>query len=330
VILTVTLNLALDVTYLLPGAPALGEVNRVSRVAARAGGKGVNVARVLGGETVVMGFAGGRTGDAVRAELRAAELVDETVMIVGETRRTVVVHAPGAEPTGFWEPGPEITAAEWFALVDRFRELAATASAVVLAGSLPAGVPEDAYAVLAGAAPCPVVVDAEGEPLRRALAARPAVVAPNRAELATLAPGVEPLVGAGVLRDLGAESVVVSMGAEGLLAVTPEGAWRAAPPERVSGNPTGAGDAATAALVAGLVEGAPWPDRLADAVALSAAAVHGELAGDVDRAAYARYREVVKAVPAGPPADPSRPPADPSRRPADPEGPPGPAGPSAP
>jgi tagatose 6-phosphate kinase len=297
VILTVTLNLALDVTYFLDAAPRLGEVNRVTRVAARAGGKGVNVARVLGREAVVLGFLGGRTGDAVRAELLAAELVDETIGIVGDTRRTVVVHVPGGEPTGFWEPGPVISDAEWAALLRRFEELASSASAVVLSGSLPTGIPDDAYAQLISRSAAPVIVDAEGEPLRHALAARPAVAAPNRDELASLAPGVEPLVGAGVLRDLGAEAVVVSMGAEGLLAVTPDGAWRAAPPERVSGNPTGAGDAATAALAAGLVEGTPWPERLADAAALSAAAVHGELAGDIDQDAYARYRATVKAEP---------------------------------
>jgi tagatose 6-phosphate kinase len=141
-ILTVTLNLALDVTYFVDAAPRLGEVNRVARVAARAGGKGVNVARVLGGEAVVCGFVGGRTGDAVRADLRAAGLVDETVGIVGETRRTVVVQASGAEPTGFWEPGPSVSAAEWETFVARFRELAGSAAAVVLAGSLPAGAPE--------------------------------------------------------------------------------------------------------------------------------------------------------------------------------------------
>jgi tagatose 6-phosphate kinase len=282
----------------------MGEVNRVSRVAARAGGKGVNVARVLtalGEEAVVMGFAGGRDGDAVKAELRAAGLVDETVGIVGDTRRTVVVHPPGEEPTGFWEPGPRVSEGEWAAFVEAFGRLAGDADAVVLSGSLPSGLGDDAYAALIRAArDVPVVVDASGEPLRLAIGAGPAVAKPNRDELATLAPGVEPLIGAQALRDAGADAVVVSMGADGLLGVTADGAWRATPPEPITGNPTGAGDAAAAALVAGLVAGTPWPDRLADAVALSAAAVHGELAGDVDLDAYQRYRRTVKAAPARP------------------------------
>ncbi len=75
---------------------------------------------------------------------------------------------------------------------------------------------------------------------------------------------------------------MVSLGAAGMTAFTPEGAWRAAPPARIVGNPTGSGDAAAAALVAGAVAGAPWPDRLRDAVALSAAAVLQATAGSVD------------------------------------------------
>ncbi|CAM5705748.1 hypothetical protein SALBM311S_06277 [Streptomyces alboniger] len=87
-------------------------------------------------------------------------------------------------------------------------------------------------------------------------------------------------------RRRGAQAVVASLGAKGLLAVTPEGRWRAAPPAHVHGNPTGAGDSAVAGLLSGLVEKLPWPDRLARAVALSAATVLAPVAGEFDRGAY--------------------------------------------
>ena len=281
-----------------------GEVNRVDAVTARAGGKGVNVARVLGAlghDAVVTGLAGGLTGDAVRADLAAAGLADATVPITGESRRTVVVDEAGGAPTGFWEPGPEVDPIEWTAFVDAYRGLLADARAVVLAGSLPRGVATGTYAgliELARDAGVPAVLDADGEPLRAALGARPAIAKPNRSELDALATGAEPQEGAERLRAAGCESVVVSLGADGLLAVTPGGSWRAVPPEDVTGNPTGAGDAAVAALTAGLAAGTSWPERLADAAALSAAAVHAPVAGDFDAAAYARYREAVRAVPA--------------------------------
>ena len=80
--------------------------------------------------------------------------------------------------------------------------------------------------------------------------------------------------------------MVASLGAEGLVAATPEGRWRATPPARVHGNPTGAGDSVCAGLLSGLVERLPWPDRLARAVALSAATVPTPTAGEFDRTAY--------------------------------------------
>jgi tagatose 6-phosphate kinase len=71
-----------------------------------------------------------------------------------------------------------------------------------------------------------------------------------------------------------------------MLAVAEEGVWRALPPGRLSGNPTGAGDSAVAGLLSGVVEGLPWPRRLARAVALSAATVVAPAAGEYDRAVY--------------------------------------------
>jgi tagatose 6-phosphate kinase len=297
VIVTVTLNLALDVTYRVPEV-RVHSVNRVSAIAQRAGGKGVNVARVLhalGHESLVCGLAGGHTGDAVRVDLTTAGLACALAPIAGETRRTLaVVDEAHGDATGFWEPGPHVAGAEWRAFLDSYDASLSDAEAVVLCGSLPPGVPPDAYADLcrrAAAAGVPAVLDADGEALRLGLAGRPELVKPNRDELARVAGGVDPVAGAEALLDAGAGAVVVSDGHEGLVAVTKEGRWQAAPPERVQGNPTGAGDAAVAALTVGLVRGLSWPDRLADAAALSAAAVGAPLAGDFDAELYGRYRK---------------------------------------
>ena len=126
-ILAVCLNLALDLTYrvdaLRPGA-----TNRVGEVFERAGGKAVNVARVLdalGHDAVVMGFAGGRVGEAVVDELDDAGLAHELVPIAGQTRRTLIVREDaGGEPTGISESGPDISASEWAAFRDRIRRAA--------------------------------------------------------------------------------------------------------------------------------------------------------------------------------------------------------------
>ncbi|MFB6990332.1 MULTISPECIES: 1-phosphofructokinase family hexose kinase [unclassified Streptomyces] len=309
-ILTVTLNTALDLTY---GVPELvpHASHRVSDMSERPGGKGLNVARVLsalGHDTVVTGFAGGTTGAVLRELLAApaprdtdptaatgtapavAPITDALVAVAGNTRRTIaVVDRATGDTTQLNEPGPLVSADEWAALLGRYEELLTGADAVALCGSLPPGIHVGAYAELvrlARAADVPVLLDTSGEPLRRGIAARPDLIKPNADELAQLTGSREPLRATRDARRRGAHGVVASLGPDGMLAVTPDGVWQASPPAKVRGNPTGAGDSAVAGLLSGLVEGLGWPDRLRRAVALSTATVLSPTAGDFDRAAY--------------------------------------------
>jgi tagatose 6-phosphate kinase len=295
VILTVTLNAALDLTYRVP-ALVPGASHRASLAGTRAGGKGINVARVLhalGHETMVTGLAGGDTGQAIRADLAAAGIREALVEPAAAARRTVTVMSEQDDATtAFNETGPRLSIEDWTEFTARYHELAARADVVVLSGSLPPGLPDHAYAQLIGTATTPAILDASGAPLLAGVAAGPRVIKPNADEVAVT--GVtDPLDAARRLREQGAGAVVASRGADGLLAVTGDGSWRAAPPEPLRGNPTGAGDACVAALAAGLAAGTPWPELLADAVALSAAAVAGPLAGDVDLATYRRLAPLV-------------------------------------
>ncbi|MFQ6141563.1 1-phosphofructokinase family hexose kinase [Streptomyces seoulensis] len=294
-ILTVTLNTAVDITYRVPSLRPHAS-HRVREVTERPGGKGVNVARVLaalGHEVTVTGFAGGPTGGELRDRLAALpRITDALVPVAGPTRRTVaVVDERSGDTTQLNEPGPLVTAAEWSAFQDAYEDLLGPASAVALCGSLPPGLPVGAYAGLvrtARAANVPVLLDTSGEALRRGIAGRPDVVKPNADELAELTGFHDPLRATQDARRRGARTVVASLGAEGLLAHTPEGLWRAAPPARVQGNPTGAGDSMVAGLLSGLVENLPWPDRLARAIALATATVLSPTAGEFDLPAYER------------------------------------------
>ncbi|MCR6490372.1 1-phosphofructokinase family hexose kinase [Amycolatopsis sp. OK19-0408] len=299
-IVTVTPNTALDVTYtvdeLRPGA-----VHRAREVRHRAGGKGVNVARVLhalGVDVRAVVTAGGATGTAVAADLAAAGLAADVVPIAGETRRTTTILGSGGA-TLLNEPGPELGSAEWTALaaaVARSRP-----EVLVCSGSLPPGAPADAYGRLLASCPSgsgpPAtwlsILDTSGPALLTGLAGKPTVVKPNIEELREVTGLEDPVAAATELRRAGAGAVVVSLGAEGLLAVTPAGTWQATPSTALTGNSTGAGDAVVAALALGLSRREPWPELLRRAVALSGAAVLGPLAGDVDLAHYHRERELV-------------------------------------
>jgi len=298
-ILVVSLNPALDVTHHVAGVDWSG-VNRPQEVSTAPGGKGLNVARTLralGAGVRVAGLAGGVTGEAVAAGLAAAGVPGAFAPIAGQTRRTFAVVDTSRHDTAlFNEPGPVVTVGEYHEFLVLYENSLAGCDAVVLSGSLPPGLPEDSYAGLAAraaAAAVPVILDAGGGALRRGLAAGPAIVKPNLPELQAAVR--RPLDGraavaaaAAELRAEGAHAVVVSLGHEGLLAVTGEGTWHAAPPAHVAGNPTGAGDAVVAGLAHGLVLGRPWAQRLRHAVALGTACVAAPAAGQFADADYQR------------------------------------------
>ncbi|HEY2672741.1 MAG TPA: 1-phosphofructokinase family hexose kinase [Rugosimonospora sp.] len=305
-ILTVTLNTALDVTYEVP-ALRPGGVHRVAGMHERPGGKGINVARVLHElrePVIATGLLGGGTGESIRTLL--GNLRHSFVDIAGPSRRTTTV-VDGSSATGFWEPGPEVSTEEWERFVVHFGALLKVARVAVLSGSLPPGLPADAYARLievARAAEVPVVLDTSGEPLAAGIAAGPDIVKPNAHELATMSgmavgvfePGAvdlaeaEALAAADAVRGASRTAVVASLGRYGMVASTPAGRWHARPASALDGNPTGAGDAAVAALVRGLAYRLPWPQRLADAIGLSGAAVLAPVAGAMSLSDYQKLR----------------------------------------
>jgi tagatose 6-phosphate kinase len=303
VILIVALNPALDITHHVPGVDWSG-VNRPTAVHARPGGKGLNVARTLrsiGAEVLVVGLAGGVTGESVTSALSELGVPAAFTPIAGQTRRTfTVVDADRRHAALFNEPGPPVAPGEYAKFRVMYENALAASRAVVLSGSLPQCLSPGTYAELsatATAAGVPTLLDTHGEALLRGAAARPAIVKPNLAELEVLAGrrlstphGADKravALAAQELRAAGPEAVVVSLGADGLWAATDAGSWLAVPPAGVAGNPTGAGDAVAAGLVHGLVLGRSWEERLRHAVALGTASVAAPAAGEFSRADYA-------------------------------------------
>lgn len=292
-ILTVTPNAALDVTYEVD-ALTRHTSHRVRAVTERAGGKGINVASVLaqlGHDVVVTGCAGGATGARIRKDLDARGITHSFADSDGETRRTLtVVSTSEGDATVFNEPGPVQSPRSWQRLLEHVGDLVVEtgATVVVLSGSLPPGFPPDAYASLVRLcrdAGTLVILDADGEPLRLGLSAGPDLVKPNRSELARATGADDVPGGVEALRALGARDVVVSAGPEGLTWYAADGtAVRARLDAALQGNPTGAGDAVVAALAAGLADGRSRHLVVREAVAWSAAAVLQPVAGAVDRA----------------------------------------------
>ena len=300
-ILTITLNPAMDITHRVARLD-VGGTNRVSDVTEQPGGKGVNVSRVLhqlGHPTVASGLLAGATGEQLRTGLRGQGIAEDFFDSgsTSGTRRTVtIVSGEAGQATVLNEPGPEAGSVDWLALFRHLSALIATAELVVLTGSLPPAVPADAYGQLAAAAAAravPVIVDAGGPALLHALTARPDLIKPNSDELAAATGSRDAVAGGRELVRAGAQRVVVSAGADGMTGLDAVAAWHASPPSLTAVNPTGAGDAAVAALAVGLLAGDDWEGLLRRATAWSAAAVMEPHAGLVDAARADAYASSV-------------------------------------
>jgi tagatose 6-phosphate kinase len=286
VIVTVTLNPALHVGY-QANRVSRGGANPVRRVTYRAGGRGLAVARVLhtfGHDVVAAGLAGGGAGEVIRAELARAGVATQFTWITGESRRVLeVADESDGTVTTFSEPAPYITTEELGRLAADYRSLMADATAAVLCGSLPDGLPAETYGSLASYAAeagVPVVLDAPGSALRHAVSRRPALVIPG-----TEADDPAALVAAG------ARAVAILSGT-GVRAITGEGEWSA----ELAGQRTVAAtrDAMVAGFVPGIALSWSWPDTLAHAVALAASS---DRAGNVDLEAYERLLPRVSVMP---------------------------------
>ncbi len=295
-IVVVCLNPAVDLTLrvsqLVPGRS-----HRSAPGSRRAGGKGTNVARVLrrlGQDVRLIAPVGGESGAEFVRDLDG--VVELQPIAVHSPTRCCVAIVDDTDATVVNETGSALAAEQLHELEQAVVTAAAPGDVVVLSGSLPPGLPDDTYARLLDALPgVRAVVDTSGPALTGCLRARPAVVAPNLHEVrAALArPDLSARDAATALRELGACAAVVSDGPAGVVAATGTDVWVAAPPRVVRGNPTGAGDAVTAALAAGLARDLGWAQLLAGAVAVSAAAVAWPVAGGFDDAVR---REVEAAV----------------------------------
>ena len=184
-ILTVTLNTAIDKTLAVPNF-RLGRRHRTVDQTTMPGGKGVNVARVLktlGAPVIATGLAGGATGTRLVDQLTQFSVLSDFVRIREESRtNTAVIDPTTGEQTEINERGPAVSEQEIELFVDKLLYLARGASVCVFAGSLPRNVEIDVYAGLIRelkrmGVTC--VVDTDGDPLRRAVRAEPDVISPN-------------------------------------------------------------------------------------------------------------------------------------------------------
>ena len=259
-IYTITLNPALD-HFLDVDRLRVDDANRVRSECLYAGGKGIDVSRAirhLGGDSMALGFIGGHNGRVMVEMLKAEGVTTYFTPIAQETRRDIVIcTAKGAAQTMLNARGPLVTAGEWKEFVTHLGLLELRDAYVVVAGSLPRGVPMDAYGQivrLVQGRGARVILDADGPCFKAGLRAGPFAIKPNVNELRRLTGRPlrterEMILAASELNRKGVDIVMVSRGRQGLLAVSREGSYRAVPPPVRVKSTVGAGDSMVAGFV---------------------------------------------------------------------------------
>jgi 1-phosphofructokinase/tagatose 6-phosphate kinase len=296
VIVTVTLNAAIDRTLMVPNFQR-GQRHRASSSLTLPGGKGINVARALkalGVPVVATGLVGGVTGNRIVEALTAEAVLNDFVRIEGESRTsTAVVDPAGGTYTEINEWGPAVQPRELEALLEKLRYLSQGAEYVVFSGSLPRDVPFSFYADAIhelARRHVPVALDTDNEPLRLGVEAEPFLVSPNQAE-------AESLVGQEfhddedfrlaleAIHDLGARNVLITTDTGCVASLRTERApqsFRATAPRLEPVSTVGSGDALLAGYLAARHAGRSCQEALRAAVAAGAASTLEVGAGRFD------------------------------------------------
>lgn len=293
-IVTVTANPSIDRTVTLPSPLTRGAVHRVTSVTNQAGGKGVNVAKVLtmaGVDALAVLPAG--PNDPLLTALQLAAVPYRIVPTGDPARTNLTITEPDGTTTKINEPGAALDGQTLDALTRAVLDTAEGADWVVMSGSLPPGVPASWYGdvtALLTAMDCRVAVDTSDAPLAALVGSldrgAPDLIKPNAEELASvlgLSPesledavtqgNPEPVVAAArQLVDRGIGAVLATLGAAGAVLVDRNGAWMATPPPIVPRSTVGAGDSSLAGYLRAEVGGAVPPQRLQMAVAYGSAA----------------------------------------------------------
>jgi 1-phosphofructokinase family hexose kinase len=280
-ILTLTINPAIDRSILVDRLVFEDRAYILSQNDG-SGGRGIIASRVLhsfGVKTKAITTSGGKRGQQFEKLLGTAGFPLEVVRIGNEIRTNLTITDKQGLTAKLNEVGPELTRQEAAAVKDAVIRQLPGAEWLMLCGSLPPGVPEDFYCDLIKAARkkgVKTLLDADGAPLHHGVEAAPSVVSPNQHEaerllnraLITRAHFREAVTR---IREMGAESVLLSLGARGVVARNENQMLEAVPPRIDVLSPIGAGDALSAAFLWAFSKNHDFPDAVRWGVAAGTA-----------------------------------------------------------
>lgn len=305
-IITVTMNPSVDISYPLETLK-INDVNRVENVNKTAGGKGLNVSRVIkqmNGELIASGILGGSLGNYIVEQLNEEKVPNRFLKIEKESRNCIAILHEGNQ-TEILESGPTLDDEEGDEYLKLFKELLDEVDVVTISGSLPKGLSLDYYQKLLEMSKdkkAKVLIDTSGEALKQTLLGeqKPYLIKPNTAELNDLLEQ-EVTSDIEVLKEAlsnsifdGIEAIVISMGADGAFAKIHNDFYKVSIPEINIVNPVGSGDATIAGLAMGIDKGLSWIDTLKTAMTSGMLNTMEEKTGHINIENFGTYFEQVK------------------------------------
>lgn len=261
-IYTITLNPSIDYVMFTENFN-LGGLNRAKTTYKFAGGKGINVSRVLnthGIQSTALGYVGGFAGQFIETELNQVGIETKFIQVDDDTR--INVKLKGDTETEINAPGPQISAANRAALLSQIKNLTSD-DLVVLSGSIPSSMDQLIYKEIAEICEqnqISFIVDAEKALLQSVFPYQPELIKPNKVELEemfgeSLNSDDEMIAIAHQLQAQGVKNVMISLGGEGALLITKEAVYKATVPNGKVVNTVGSGDSTVAGFIAGSSQG---------------------------------------------------------------------------
>jgi 1-phosphofructokinase family hexose kinase len=280
-----------------------GSVNRALNATVGIGGKGPNTARMiaqLGGDPLLLGFAGGANGRLLERMLNAEGIAFRHVDVSGETRFCqTLIEAGKPEVTELVEEMPPLTSAEWEDMTAMLHAVDLSGM-VTVSGKLGTGMPVDGYAQivdLVGSQGGRVILDAPGEALLRSLEYRPFLVKINAVELLQTMGETDAWLAGHALVENGAQSVLITRGRYSAFYLDQDSALEIIPPKIDAINPVGSGDAVTAGMAVALNRDPDINDAIVNGMACGAANALNLVSGLVQPADVERLRLDVRMHP---------------------------------
>ena len=261
-IYTVTLNPAIDY-YVVMKEFVEGNLNTAEEGYTLAGGKGINVSKVLknfGKDSVALGFVGGFTGSFIKDDIKACNIAERFIELEENTRINMKLKTEKTE-NEIAGKSPKISKENIEKLLDEIKNIKKD-DILILSGSVPNTIDKGIYSEIIEKLPegTKVILDTRGEPFTKALDKGVFITKPNIDELSEFfqkkLETTEEIVEAGKkLRAMGSKNVIISMGKEGSILISEKGVYKGNAPKGKLISSVGAGDSMVAGITYGLIEG---------------------------------------------------------------------------